>query len=103
MQGIKDWVGLQLCDVLTNCDLALPCTHLKSIMCTSNLLGLRREDLYSEGYPDVVEAIRRLPETEHNLRNYRMKRALDLSLKHQILPKEDWTKPEEVTQLQVVV
>lgn len=63
-----------------------------------SVLGLRREDLYSEIYPDVVEAIRRLPEEEKNLRNYRIKRALDLSLKHQILPKEQWTKPEEVSQ-----
>lgn len=58
-------------------------------------LGLRREDLYDDDYDDVKEAIRRLPETELNLRTYRIKRALDLTLKHSILPREQWTKAEE--------
>jgi len=43
----------------------------------------------------VAEAIRRLPEKEQNLRIFRLKRALDLSLKHSQLPREQWTKPEE--------
>ena len=60
-------------------------------------LGLLREDLYDDEYqPDIIEAIRRLPEHERNLRQYRIKRALDLSMKHAHLPKEQWTKPEEV-------
>lgn len=58
--------------------------------------GLRREDLYNEEDPDVHEAIRRLPEKEQQLRLFRMKRALDLSMKHSILPKEQWTTPEQV-------
>lgn len=58
--------------------------------------GLRREDLYDDDYADVQEAIRRLPEHEKNLRLYRLKRALDLTIKHAILPREQWTKPEEV-------
>lgn len=58
--------------------------------------GLRREDLYDDDYADVQEAIRRLSEHEKNLRHYRVKRAFDLTLKHSILPKEQWTKPEEV-------
>ena len=49
-----------------------------------------------EERPDVAEAIRRLPEKEQNLRIFRIKRALDLSLKHSQLPREQWTKPEEV-------
>lgn len=48
-------------------------------------------------YPDVVEALRRLPESEKNLRQYRIKRALDLSMKHSLLPQDQWTKPEEVS------
>ena len=58
--------------------------------------GLLREDLYNEADPDVNEAIRRLPESEQQLRLFRMKRALDLSMKHSILPKEQWTTPEQV-------
>ncbi len=58
--------------------------------------GLRREDLYIEDQPDVKEALRRLPEQEQYLRLFRIKRALDLSLKHSQLPSEQWTKPEEV-------
>lgn len=58
--------------------------------------GLRKGDLLNEDDPDVVEAIRRLPPEEFNLRQFRVKRALDLSMKHQILPKEQWTPKEEV-------
>lgn len=63
--------------------------------CT-NPPGLRREDLYDDDVLDVQEAVRRLPETEMNLRNYRLKRAFDLTMKHSILPRDQWTKPEEV-------
>ncbi len=58
--------------------------------------GLRREDLYMEEKPDIAEAIRRLPEEEQGMRFYRLKRALDLSMKHAILPKDQWTSPEQV-------
>ncbi|XP_041514097.1 cytochrome b-c1 complex subunit 7-like [Microtus oregoni] len=44
---------------------------------------------------DVKEAIRRLPEHLYNDGMFRIKRALDLSMQHQILPKEQWTKYEE--------
>ena len=47
--------------------------------------------------PDVSEAIRRLPEEEQYQRLFRLKRALDLSMKKTILPQEQWTKPEEVS------
>ena len=49
-----------------------------------------------EDMPELTEAVRRLSEEEQNLRMFRIKRALDLSMKHQLLPKEEWTKPEEV-------
>ncbi|XP_060249264.1 cytochrome b-c1 complex subunit 7-like [Meriones unguiculatus] len=44
---------------------------------------------------DVKEAIRRLPEDLYNDRMFHIKRALDLTMRHQILPKEQWTKYEE--------
>ena len=47
--------------------------------------------------PDVVEAIKRLPSEERDLRLFRLKRAYDLTMKQIILPEEQWTKPEEVT------
>ena len=63
--------------------------------------GLRKDDLMNEeDIPELTEAVRRLPEEEQNLRMFRIKRALDLSMKHQLLPKEEWTKPEEVIILQ---
>ena len=49
-----------------------------------------------EENPDVAAALKMLPEKEESLRMYRMRRAMDLSLKHAILPEDQWTKPEEV-------
>ncbi|XP_028400528.1 cytochrome b-c1 complex subunit 7-like [Dendronephthya gigantea] len=64
--------------------------------CGYRQLGLRKDDLMNEeDTPELTEAVRRLPEEEQNLRLFRIKRALDLSMKHQLLPKEEWTKPEE--------
>ena len=60
-------------------------------------LGLRKDDLFNEeDIPEMAEALRRIPEEERDLRLFRIKRALDLSMKHQLLPREEWTKPEEV-------
>nr|XP_054363731.1 cytochrome b-c1 complex subunit 7-like [Mirounga angustirostris] len=58
-----------------------------------NKLGLMRNDTIYEN-DDVKEAIR-LPENLYNDRMFRIKRALDLTMRHQILPKEQWTKYEE--------
>uniref|UniRef100_A0A8D0BUE1 Cytochrome b-c1 complex subunit 7 n=1 Tax=Salvator merianae TaxID=96440 RepID=A0A8D0BUE1_SALMN len=60
-----------------------------------NKLGLLRDDTLYEN-PDVKEALKRLPEDVYYERLFRIKRALDLSMKHQILPKEQWVKYEEV-------
>lgn len=57
--------------------------------------GLLRDDTIYED-SDVQEALRRLPEDQYNERMFRIKRALDLSMKQQILPKDQWTKFEEV-------
>ncbi|XP_059366240.1 cytochrome b-c1 complex subunit 7-like [Carassius carassius] len=62
--------------------------------CGFNKLGLMRDDTIIED-SDVKEAIRRLPEQVYNDRMFRVKRALDLSMKQQILPKDQWTKYEE--------
>lgn len=51
--------------------------------------GLRIEDLYDpENDLDVEEAIGRLPQDVVDARNQRLKRAIDLSVKHSALPKE---------------
>lgn len=73
------------------------CTCLEYSLNGFPSVGLRREDLLNEDFPEIREAVRRLPEVERNLRHYRMKRALDLDLKRSILPRDQWTKPEEVS------
>uniref|UniRef100_A0A1A8FNB1 Cytochrome b-c1 complex subunit 7 n=1 Tax=Nothobranchius korthausae TaxID=1143690 RepID=A0A1A8FNB1_9TELE len=63
-------------------------------LCGFNKIGLMRDDtLYEDD--DVKEAVRRLPENVYNDRMFRIKRAIDLSMKQQILPKDQWTKYEE--------
>ena len=51
--------------------------------------------------PVVSEALRRLPREEVDLRLWRLKRALDLSMKKNILPKEQWTSEEEVASISI--
>ncbi|XP_022788101.1 cytochrome b-c1 complex subunit 7-like [Stylophora pistillata] len=65
--------------------------------CGYRQLGLRRGDLLNEDDPDVKEAVKRLSPEDFNLRQFRIKRALDLTMKHSILPKEHWTTSEEDT------
>lgn len=43
-----------------------------------------------------MQAIQRLTPTEAYDRAFRFKRASQLSILHTALPKEQWTKPEEV-------
>jgi ubiquinol-cytochrome c reductase subunit 7 len=51
--------------------------------------GLRYDDLLDEtANLDVAEALRRLPQEERDLRMQRLKRAMDLSMKHVYLDKE---------------
>ncbi|KAJ1926534.1 Cytochrome b-c1 complex subunit 7 [Tieghemiomyces parasiticus] len=58
--------------------------------------GLKYDDLLmDDGSSVVAEALRRLPEQEANDRIYRMRRATQADLTHSILPKEQWTTPEE--------
>ncbi|CDQ77375.1 unnamed protein product [Oncorhynchus mykiss] len=59
-----------------------------------NKIGLMRDDTIHED-SDVKEALRRLPEKVYNDRMFRLKRALDLSMKQAVLPKEQRTQYEE--------
>ncbi|XP_076282311.1 cytochrome b-c1 complex subunit 7 [Lasioglossum baleicum] len=56
--------------------------------------GLRRDDLLHE-YPEVEEAIRRLPKRTQEERIFRLIRAAQLECQHRVLPEEQWTKFEE--------
>ncbi|XP_049474566.1 cytochrome b-c1 complex subunit 7-like [Panthera uncia] len=47
------------------------------------------------GNDDMKETIRTLPENFYNNRMFHIKRALNLTMKQQIVPKEHWTKCEE--------
>jgi ubiquinol-cytochrome c reductase subunit 7 len=58
-----------------------------------------RDDCLNED-ANVKEAIRRLPPTVYDARQFRISRALYLSMRKEILPKEEWTKMEEVGQLE---
>ncbi|XP_013911903.1 PREDICTED: cytochrome b-c1 complex subunit 7 isoform X2 [Thamnophis sirtalis] len=65
-----------------------------------NKYGLRRDDILNE--TDVVkEAIKRLPEDVYYERIFRIKRAAQLSLTHEILPKDQWTKYEEMKEQKI--
>ncbi|KAG4109490.1 hypothetical protein ERO13_1Z049369v2 [Gossypium hirsutum] len=49
--------------------------------------GLRYDDLYDRYYDlDIKEALNRLPREIVNARNQRLKRSMDLSMKHEYLP-----------------
>jgi ubiquinol-cytochrome c reductase subunit 7 len=54
------------------------------------------DDLIMEEYPGVKEALKRLPPQEIYDREFRLKIAIDLSAKHQLLPKNLWTTDETV-------
>ncbi|KAL7751673.1 Cytochrome b-c1 complex subunit 7 [Sorochytrium milnesiophthora] len=58
-------------------------------------LGLRYDDILMEENPNMQVALGRLPAAEQHARAYRHRRAMQLSLQHAELPREQWTKPEE--------
>lgn len=89
---------MELCKRNSNCldwslienpNLKLFCAPAKNV-----LLGLHRDDCLYEN-EDVKEAIRRLPRKLYDERNYRIMRALHLSMTKTILPKDQWTKYED--------
>lgn len=58
-------------------------------------LGLRADDLIPEESEIVLQALKRLPPKEAYDRIFRIRRAVQCSVSHQLLPKEEQTKPEE--------
>ncbi|KAL3287423.1 hypothetical protein HHI36_001895 [Cryptolaemus montrouzieri] len=60
-----------------------------------NKYGLWRDDLLDEDNSDVKEALKRLDEKLVDERNFRILRAVQLSLQKDILPKANWTKLED--------
>ncbi|KAL8972983.1 MAG: hypothetical protein Q9183_000235 [Haloplaca sp. 2 TL-2023] len=58
-------------------------------------LGLRVDDLIPEESDVVMLALKRLPPKEAYDRVFRLRRAFQCSLSHQLLPKDQQTKPEE--------
>ncbi|KAL1210339.1 Cytochrome b-c1 complex subunit 7-1 [Cardamine amara subsp. amara] len=63
--------------------------HMKAISTRLRRYGLRYDDLYDQYYNmDIKEAMNRLPREVVDARNQRLKRAMDLSMKHQYLPED---------------
>ncbi|KAI9855537.1 MAG: Cytochrome b-c1 complex subunit 7 [Vezdaea acicularis] len=58
-------------------------------------LGLKADDLIPEENDTVQLALKRLPPKEAYDRVFRLRRAFQCSLAHQLLPKEEHTKPED--------
>ncbi|EKD16622.1 uncharacterized protein L3040_001365 [Drepanopeziza brunnea f. sp. 'multigermtubi'] len=61
-------------------------------------LGLRADDLIPEESETVLLALKRLPQKEAYDRVFRLRRAFQASLAHQLLPAAQHTKPEEDVQ-----
>lgn len=55
------------------------------------------DDLIAEENETVALALKRLPAQEGYDRVFRLRRAMQASLTHKLLPKSEWTKPEEDT------
>ncbi|KAG9456409.1 hypothetical protein H6P81_000917 [Aristolochia fimbriata] len=65
----------------------LAALHCKSLSKRLRKYGLRYDDLYDPYYDlDIKEALARLPREIVDARNQRLKRAMDLSMKHEYLP-----------------
>ncbi|KAH9934906.1 ubiquinol-cytochrome-c reductase complex subunit 6 [Fomitopsis serialis] len=58
-------------------------------------VGYKYDDLLVEERDDVQRALTRLTPREAYDRQFRLKRASHCSVLHDVLPKEQWTKPEE--------
>ncbi|KFK29857.1 hypothetical protein AALP_AA7G187900 [Arabis alpina] len=63
--------------------------HMRTISTRLRRYGLRYDDLYDQYYHlDIKEAMNRLPREVVDARNQRLKRAMDLSMKHEYLSKD---------------
>ncbi|KAG6417134.1 hypothetical protein SASPL_119285 [Salvia splendens] len=64
----------------------LAALHMKTIKTRLSRYGLRYDDLHDPMYDlDIKEALNRLPKQVVDARNQRLKRAMDLSMKHEYL------------------
>ncbi|XP_011026490.1 PREDICTED: cytochrome b-c1 complex subunit 7-2 isoform X2 [Populus euphratica] len=69
--------------------------HMKALSSRLRRYGLRYDDLYDPYYDlDIKEALNRLPREIVDARNQRLKRAMDLSMKHEYLPEDLQVKKE---------
>ncbi|XP_042002705.1 cytochrome b-c1 complex subunit 7 [Salvia splendens] len=67
----------------------LAAMHMKAVSTRLRRFGLRYDDLFDPMYElDVKEALNRLPREIVDARNQRLKRAMDLSMKHDYLPED---------------
>ncbi|KAJ4959396.1 hypothetical protein NE237_026507 [Protea cynaroides] len=67
----------------------LAALHMKTISKRLRKYGLRYDDLYDPLHDlDIKEALARLPREIVDARNARLKRAIDLSMKHEYLPED---------------
>ncbi|KAK3011515.1 hypothetical protein RJ639_012573 [Escallonia herrerae] len=65
----------------------LAALHKRAISNRLRKYGLRYDDLYDPMYDlDIKEALNRLPREVIDAQNQRLKRAMDLSMKHEYLP-----------------
>ncbi|KAG8636312.1 cytochrome b-c1 complex subunit 7-2, mitochondrial [Manihot esculenta] len=63
--------------------------HMKALSKRLRKYGLRYDDLYDPYYDlDIKEALNRLPREIVDARHQRLKRAMDLSMKHEYLPED---------------
>ncbi|KAK1370002.1 Cytochrome bd ubiquinol oxidase, 14kDa subunit [Heracleum sosnowskyi] len=63
--------------------------HKKSVETRIRKYGLRYDDIYDPQFSlDIKEALDRLPTEVVDARNQRLKRCMDLSMKHSSLPKD---------------
>ncbi|KAJ4396422.1 Cytochrome b-c1 complex subunit 7 [Gnomoniopsis smithogilvyi] len=60
-------------------------------------LGLRADDLIPEESETVQTALARLDAKARYDRIFRIRRAVQCSISHKLLPKAEWTKPDEDT------
>ncbi|KAL0942807.1 ubiquinol-cytochrome c reductase complex 14 kda protein [Colletotrichum truncatum] len=75
--------------------LAVPFSNWYANAAGHRKLGLRFDDLTEEETDIVQKALGRLSPKESYDRVFRIRRAVQLSYQHKLLPKEEWTKPEE--------
>ena len=58
---------------------------------------MRYDDIIAEENTTVQEALKRIPRHEYDQRTLRIRNAYQLSIRHEILPRDKWIKPEEVS------